>query len=97
MITAVPKWALYGAGIGVALIVINRMTNGGLISGAAAAVAQVPFDLTQGVLNGTLGVPITTTQESKTQCQRALETGDDWGASFYCPAGTWFKGLFDGK
>lgn len=88
---------MFGVGAAVALLIINRMMGGTIVAGAAATVASAPVDLVIGASDGLFGIPDTRTPEAKTACELARESGDDWGASFQCPAATWFRGLFDGK
>lgn len=92
-----PTLLMYGIGAAVALLILNRMMSGTIVSGAVATVAALPVDMVIGASDGLLGVPDTRTPEAQTACQLARESGDDWSASFQCPAATWFRGLFDGK
>lgn len=92
-----PEWVLYGVGAGVALIALNALLSGRLLTASAGAVARAPVDAFIGGAEGFLGLPDTRTPESVTECERARAAGDDWVASFVCPAATWFRGLLDGK
>lgn len=93
------EWILLGLGIGAALIFVP-----GLLKTGARNIGQAPGAFLGGVSGG-LGTliqentpfPNTTTPESQTLCQKAIADGDDLMASFYCPAGTWLGGLFDGE
>lgn len=62
-----------------------------------AGLASAAVDLASGVVAGTaygigdkLGVPRT----DKTECQKAIEEGRRWDASFACPAGDFIKSFF---
>jgi len=92
-----PEWVLYGVGAGVALIALNALLGGHLLTKSAGAVARAPVDAFIGGAEGLFGLPDTRTAESMTECDRARAAGEDWAASFACPAVSWFKGLFDGK
>ncbi|MDZ7593221.1 MAG: hypothetical protein U0932_01090 [Thiobacillus sp.] len=92
-----PTWVLWGIGAGAALLVLNSLLGGRILSAAAGAAARAPGDIFMGGVEGMTGLPDTRTADSKNKCRAALEAGDDWAASFYCPAGTWWGGLFDGK
>lgn len=92
-----PVWVLYGIGAGAALIAINALLSGRIASGTAAAVGRLPGDIVIGGAEGLLGLPDPRTSENLSLCEAARAAGDDWTASFYCPAASWFGGLFDGK
>lgn len=92
-----PIWILYGVGAGVALLALNNLLSGRIISGTAGAVARLPSDVIIGGAEGLFGLPDTRTAASMTECEKARAAGDDFRASFYCPAKTWIEGLFDGK
>lgn len=97
MSTIKPQWILWGLAAGVALIIVNRMASGRLVAGAAESVTRVPFDAFRGVTEGVFGLPDPASPVAMSECEKALAAGDDWKASFYCPATSWAKGLFDGK
>lgn len=97
MMTIKPVWIMYGVGAGVALLALNALLSGRIISGTAGAVARLPGDLVIGGAEGLLGLPDPRSSASMTECERARLSGDDFRASFYCPAKTWIGGLFDGK
>lgn len=88
---------LYGIGAAVALLVVNRLLEGRIVAGAVETVAALPVDVVIGTGSGLLGLPDTRTPQAKTACQAAIDAGDDWEASFQCPALSWARGLFDGK
>lgn len=90
---------MYGIGAAVALLVVNRLLDGSLVTKAASSIASLPVDVFVGGIDGITGgaIPDTRTREAKTACQAARDSGDDWEASFQCPAADWFRGLFDGK
>lgn len=91
------EWVLWGVGAGVGLLVLNSMLSGRILTGAAGAVARAPVDAFIGGAEGFLGLPDPRSAQSQDACAAALVAGDDWRASFYCPAMTWARGLFDGK
>lgn len=88
---------MYGIGAAVALILVNRIMDGRVVSGAASSIASVPVDVFMGAADGLIGLPDTRTPQARSACQAARDAGDDWEASFQCPAADWFRGLFDGK
>lgn len=92
-----PEWIVWGVGAGVVLVVLNRIASGRLAAEAAQSVTRVPFDVFRGTAEGIFGLPDPAAPAARTECEKALESGDDWRASFYCPATSWAKGLFDGK
>lgn len=88
---------MWGIGGAVALLLLNKFLSGQVVAGAAGALAQVPGDVVRGTISGITGLPDPATAASQSACDAALAAGDDWKASFYCPASRWAKGLFDGK
>ena len=92
-----PVWVLWGLGAGAALIALNSLLSGRIASGTAAAVGRLPSDIVIGGAEGLFGLPDPRTAESVSRCDAARAAGDDWSASFYCPASSWIRGLFDGK
>lgn len=92
-----PEWVLWGVGAGVALIALNAMLSGRLLTASAGAAARAPVDTFIGGAEGLFGLPDTRTAASVSACEVAHAAGDDWKASLVCPAHSWFKGLFDGK
>lgn len=97
MIKIRPEWVMWGIGAGVGLLALNALLSGRIVSGAAGAVARAPVDAFIGGAEGLFGFPDTRTPESVGKCAAAGAVGDDWGASFVCPALTWVRGLFDGR
>lgn len=97
MIKIKPEWVMWGVGAGVGLLALNALLSGRLVAGAAGAVARAPVDAFIGGAEGFLGLPDTRTEQSVSACAVAQVNGDDWRASFVCPAVAWFKGLFDDK
>lgn len=92
-----PIWIIYGVGAGVALLAINAIIGGRLITSAATAVTRAPEDLFYGSADGLFGLPDTRTADSRDKCAAARAAGNDWEASFVCPASSWLRGLFDGN
>lgn len=92
-----PEWILWGVGAGVGLLALNAMLSGRLLTASAGAVARAPVDAFIGGAEGLFGLPDTRTPQSVSECEAARMAGDDWSASFVCPAMTWARGLFDGK
>lgn len=92
-----PEWVLWGVGAGVGLLALNALLGGRILTVAAQSVARAPVDVFMGGADGLFGLPDTRTAQSVSACEAARAAGDDWGASFYCPASRWFGGLFDGK
>lgn len=89
---------------GVALFILFRRQVGDAVqsiaAGAAEAVGGVVVNAATGTVVGvarSVGVPDT----DAAKCQAALDAGDMWDASFYCPAGTFLQSawgeLFDTK
>lgn len=92
-----PEWVLWGLGLAAGVLVLNRLLDGRLLTTTASTVARAPVDVFVGATEGLFGLPDPRTAESKMLCEQARAAGDDWKASFYCPAAVWFGGLFDGK
>lgn len=95
--TIKPEWILWGVGAGVGLLALNAFMSGRLLSGSAEAIARAPVDVFIGGAEGLLGLPDPRTDANKARCKAALEAGNDWQASFYCPAAEAVKGWFDGE
>lgn len=89
------EWILWGIGAGVGLLAINAFMSGRLLSGTAGAIARAPVDIFIGATEGLIGLPDTRTDKSVALCREAQAAGNDWAASFYCPAATTVKGWFD--
>lgn len=92
-----PEWLLWGVGLGVALLIVNRITGGAIVTGAASTITRAPADMVIGAADGLFGLPDTRTADSVSKCDAARAAGDDWAASFYCPAADFLRGLVDGK
>lgn len=88
---------MWGIGAGAAMLVLNALLGGRLLSATAGAVARAPGDIFVGGVEGLTGLPDTRTADSQNKCQAAIDAGDDLAASFYCPAGTWWGGVLDGR
>lgn len=91
------EWIVWGVGAGVALIALNSFLSGRLLSGSAQAIGRAPVDIFIGGTEGALGLPDPRKAESKTRCQAAIAAGNDWEASFYCPAASTIKGWLDSE
>lgn len=91
------EWVVWGAGAVAVLLVLNRITSGAVVTGAASTVARAPADAVIGGAEGLLGFPDPRSASSRTKCEQYTAEGRDFMASIYCPALTWGKGLFDGK
>ncbi len=57
---------------------LGELAGGAVVAAASGAVAGVAYGIGDAV-----GVPRT----NKTECQKAIEEGRSWDASFACPAG----------
>lgn len=93
------EWILWGLGIGAALVFLP-----GLLKTGARNVGESAGAAVDGVLTGAADVvlahsplPDTRTDKNKQICLAARAAGDDFKASFYCPAADWLTGLFDGE
>lgn len=87
------KLIIYGVALGaLALLFLPTV----VINTATGAVNDVLGGAAD-ILQKNSPLPDTRTPENKTRCQLALENGNDWEASFYCPASDWLSGVFDGK
>jgi len=62
-----------------------------VVGGAAGAVVDAGAGAVLGI-GDAVGIPRT----DKTECQKALDEGRIWDASFACPAGTFLKGWIFG-
>lgn len=89
------EWIIWGVSVGAAVLVLNQLMSGRLLSSASEAAARAPVDMFYGATRGALGVPDTRTDESKAKCEAAIAAGNDWEASFYCPAAKAVGGWFD--
>ncbi len=89
------EWIVWGLAAGVGLLALNAFLSGRLLTSSAGAVARAPVDVFIGGLDGLLGLPDPRSVESHTKCQKALAAGDDWTASFHCPAADAIAGWFD--
>lgn len=88
-----PVWIAYGVGAGLALLLLNSLSGGRLVSGAVSAVAGLVPDAFIGASEGLLGVPDTRTAASVDACAAAKAAGDCWAASIHCPAADYFSCL----
>lgn len=89
------EWVVWGVGAGVALLALNAFLSGRLLSSTAGAVARAPVDIFIGGTEGLTGLPDPRKAESISRCQQAKAAGNDWEASFYCPAASTIEGWFD--
>ena len=81
--------ALIGAGA-LAIVAVGLFIAKKGVAGATAAVVGAAADVASGAVVGigqAVGIPAT----NETECERAMRTGDTWGASFACPAGTFLR------
>lgn len=87
----VPSWVWYASAAGVALYIIKKGSLQAAAQGAVAGVVgqagSAAIGAAEGVIYGigdVVGLPRTET----TKCQEAMARGDNWSASFHCPAAT---------
>lgn len=83
---------LYGGAAAMGLGLIWWATRAGNAAKLAQGTVRVAGEVATGAVKGVgqiLGVPDT----DKTQCQRDLEAGNYWDASFSCPAGDYVAGV----
>lgn len=90
-----PEWILWGVAIGAGFVWMRGLNR--TVADVSETVAGVPGSLFQGASSGLLGIPRTDTPEAVSRCQQALAEGNDWEASFYCPASKWWGGVWDGR
>lgn len=90
-----PEWIFYGLAIGAALIFLPGALR--RIGGAPGEVIGGALDSAGSLFMENTPLPNTRTPENIERCKAALAAGNDLEASFYCPAGTWIGGLFDGE
>lgn len=83
-----PEWLLLGVGVGVALLLWNRASKGGIVAPVAEAVGQIPLDVFYGGVDGLTGgaLPDPRKDSTKAACEDAKARGDCWEVSFVCPA-----------
>jgi hypothetical protein len=89
------NWLVIGTiGVGLAWIALRgfRGAAADIVGGAAGAAVNVAEGAVLGV-GDAVGIPRT----DKTECQKALDEGRYWDASFSCPAGTFLKGWVFGQ
>lgn len=94
-IAAVPAWA-WGIVAGVAAFAVYTVWRKGIagtakdvVSGTAGALVDTAAGVVKGVGEGVFGIPDT----DAANCAAALDIGDTWKASLFCPAGTFIKSL----
>lgn len=96
-----PTQIVVAAAIGAALLYwLKKKAEGVTAAGVGQAVAGAAVDAATGVVSGTvkaIGGAVGVPETSKTQCQRDIENGDTWGASFSCPAGDFMRYVATGK
>lgn len=68
----------------------------GFFRGLGRAAVNAAGDLAGGVAEG-LGEQVGLPRTNKTECDRALEEGRTWDASFVCPAGAFLDHVFSGS
>lgn len=77
-------------------IVVKKKPNQSLAGAAGTAAANAAGDFAAGGVIGVgqiFGIPAT----EKTECQKALDEGRFWDASFSCPAKDFIGGVFGSK
>ena len=84
------------AGAAVATALVWAMSKGA--KGAGVAIGSAAVDAVDGLMSGAVvsigqvaGIPDT----NKTECQKAKDAGDSWGASFACPAGEFISYMWE--
>lgn len=96
-----PTQMVIAAAIGAALLYwLKKKAEGVSAAGVGQAVAGAAVDVAGGVISGTvkaIGGAVGVPETSKTQCQRDIENGDTWAASFSCPAGDFMRYVATGK
>lgn len=96
-----PTQIIIAAAIGAGLLYwLKKKAEGVTAAGVGQAVAGAAVDVASGVVGGTVkaiggavGIPDT----NKSQCQRDIENGDTWAASFSCPAGDFVRYVATGS
>jgi len=94
-----------GAGLAVAGLAVYAYfkakdaldSGGGFFQTVGAGVASAAVDAVDGVVSGaalTVGDAIGVPRTNRTECQKALDEGRTWDASFACPAGDFIKSFF---
>jgi hypothetical protein len=88
------RFIILGAGLAALALLVLVKKNGiaGVAADAGAAVGEAVVNAGAGVVMGVgdaVGIPRT----NKTECQKALEEGRYWDASFACPAGDFLGGV----
>lgn len=82
---------LYGGAAAAGLALIWWATRAGNAAKLAQGTVRVAGEVATGAVKGVgqiVGIPDT----DKTQCQRDLDAGNYWDASFSCPAGDFVSG-----
>lgn len=92
---------IVGGAVGVGFLAWWLMRGtAGIAEDASRAAVGVATGAATGAVIGVgdaVGLPDTRTKASQDKCKQAMADGNDWAASFYCPASTWVGGLFDGR
>lgn len=90
-----PEWVLWGVAAGAALLWMRGLNR--TVADTSETIFSLPGSAVQGTLSGLLGIPRTDTPEAQDKCAAALAAGDDWTASFNCPAAKAIGGWFDAE
>lgn len=87
------QWlVLLGAGVGLAFLLLPKLARK-----TAQSVATVGTEVIGGVIEGTvvgIGQEISVPATDKTQCQKDIDAGRTWDASFNCNAADFLKYVF---
>lgn len=87
-----------GAGVVLALIMARKISLIPPVADLASGAASVVVDVADGALRGTvegLGLVIGIPKTDLNKCQRDVQNGDMWEASFSCPAKTFLGAAWD--
>lgn len=83
--------------LGVYLYGKTKTNSGGFFQTVGTGAGSAVIDLADGIVSGgaiAIGEKIGIPKTNKTECEKALEEGRMWDASFACPAGTFIKAWF---
>lgn len=83
---------LYGGAAALGLGLIWWATRAGNAAKLAQGTVRVAGEVTSGTIKG-LGQVVGIPDTDKTQCQKDMEAGNYWAASFSCPAGDYISGM----